>query len=152
MQLDVLSITAHPDDTELTCSGTVIKMVEAGYKVGLLDLTGGESGTRGNARLRERIHRRVRCRLIWIPEISPPANKITNLSASKPGPVETYHSHIRIIRRRGAACFSGTAPDRPERASRLRPLHSDRFMLDEEAMIDGVALLAGLAANALGAT
>ena len=59
MQLDVLSITAHPDDTELTCSGTVIKMVEAGYKVGLLDLTGGESGTRGNASLRERESRRA---------------------------------------------------------------------------------------------
>ena len=57
--LDVLSITAHPDDTELTCSGTVIKMVEAGHKVGLLDLTGGESGTRGNARLRERESRRA---------------------------------------------------------------------------------------------
>ena len=54
MQLDVLSIVAHPDDTELTCAGTVIKMAEAGYKVGLLDLTAGESGTRGNAPLRER--------------------------------------------------------------------------------------------------
>ncbi len=54
MKLDVLSITAHPDDTELTCGGTVMKMTDAGYKVGLLDLTAGESGTRGNARLRER--------------------------------------------------------------------------------------------------
>jgi N-acetylglucosamine malate deacetylase 1 len=54
MQLDVLSIAAHPDDTELTCSGTIIKMVEKGYKVGLLDLTGGESGTRGSASLRAR--------------------------------------------------------------------------------------------------
>ncbi len=53
MELDVLSIAAHPDDTELTCSGTVIKMVEAGYKVGVLDLSGGESGTRGSAVLRE---------------------------------------------------------------------------------------------------
>ena len=52
--LDVLSIVAHPDDTELTCGGTVIKMAEAGYKVGVLDLTAGESGTRGNALLRER--------------------------------------------------------------------------------------------------
>jgi bacillithiol biosynthesis deacetylase BshB1 len=52
MNLDVLSITAHPDDTELTCGGTVIKMVNAGYKVGLLDLTAGESGTRGNSKLR----------------------------------------------------------------------------------------------------
>jgi len=54
MQLDVLSIAAHPDDTELTCGGTVIKMVQAGYKVGVLDLTAGESGTRGSVRQRER--------------------------------------------------------------------------------------------------
>ncbi|HEV2497995.1 MAG TPA: bacillithiol biosynthesis deacetylase BshB1 [Terriglobia bacterium] len=54
MKLDLLSITAHPDDTELTCGGTVIKMVESGYKVGLLDLTGGESGTRGSSSLRSK--------------------------------------------------------------------------------------------------
>jgi N-acetylglucosamine malate deacetylase 1 len=54
MNLDLLSIAAHPDDTELTCGGTVIKMAEAGYKVGLLDLTAGESGTRGSASLRAR--------------------------------------------------------------------------------------------------
>jgi bacillithiol biosynthesis deacetylase BshB1 len=54
MQLDVLSIAAHRDDTELTCGGTIVKMVQAGYRVGLLDLTAGESGTRGNAALRER--------------------------------------------------------------------------------------------------
>ncbi|HET7213114.1 MAG TPA: bacillithiol biosynthesis deacetylase BshB1 [Terriglobia bacterium] len=54
MQLDVLSIAAHRDDTELTCGGTVIKMVQAGYRVGILDLTAGETGTRGNAALRER--------------------------------------------------------------------------------------------------
>jgi bacillithiol biosynthesis deacetylase BshB1 len=54
MELDVLSIAAHRDDTELTCGGTVIKMAEAGYKVGALDLTAGEAGTRGNAVLREK--------------------------------------------------------------------------------------------------
>lgn len=59
MNLDVLSITAHPDDTELTCSGTVIKMVEAGYKVGLLDLTAGESGTRGTPQRRAEESRRA---------------------------------------------------------------------------------------------
>lgn len=53
-ELDVLSIAAHPDDTELTCGGTVIKMVQAGYRVGALDLTAGESGTRGSARQRAR--------------------------------------------------------------------------------------------------
>jgi bacillithiol biosynthesis deacetylase BshB1 len=59
MELDILSIAAHPDDTELTCGGTVIKMVEAGYRVGLLDLTGGESGTRGDALLRTKEARRA---------------------------------------------------------------------------------------------
>jgi len=59
MNLDVLSIAAHPDDTELTCGGTVIKMVEAGYRVGVLDLTGGESGTRGDALLRTKEARRA---------------------------------------------------------------------------------------------
>ncbi len=54
MELDVLSIAAHRDDSELTCGGTIIKMVEAGYKVGVLDLTAGETGTRGNAVLREK--------------------------------------------------------------------------------------------------
>ncbi len=54
MELDILSITAHPDDTELTCGGAIIKMVEAGYKAGLLDLTEGETGTRGSAALRRK--------------------------------------------------------------------------------------------------
>lgn len=48
-RLDVLAIAAHPDDAELTCGGTLIKCVDAGYRVGVLDLTGGESGTRGSA-------------------------------------------------------------------------------------------------------
>lgn len=59
MELDVLSIAAHRDDTELTCGGTVIKMAEAGYQVGVLDLTAGETGTRGSARLREKEARRA---------------------------------------------------------------------------------------------
>ena len=59
MQVDILTIAAHPDDIEITCGGTVIKMVEAGYRVGVLDLTAGESGTRGNAALREKEARRA---------------------------------------------------------------------------------------------
>lgn len=59
MQLDVLSIAAHRDDTELTCGGTIIKMVQTGYRVGILDLTAGETGTRGSAVLREREAKRA---------------------------------------------------------------------------------------------
>jgi N-acetylglucosamine malate deacetylase 1 len=51
-QVDILSIAAHPDDIELTCAGTMIKMIEKGHSVGILDLTRGEMGTRGTPELR----------------------------------------------------------------------------------------------------
>jgi N-acetylglucosamine malate deacetylase 1 len=47
MNLDVLAIAAHPDDVEQTCGGTLIRMAEAGYRAGVLDLTAGDMGTRG---------------------------------------------------------------------------------------------------------
>lgn len=50
--LDLLCIAAHRDDAELTCGGTLIKSVDDGYRVGVLDLTEGEMGTRGSADLR----------------------------------------------------------------------------------------------------
>jgi bacillithiol biosynthesis deacetylase BshB1 len=52
MKLDILAIAAHPDDVELSCSGTLIKHIAMGKKCGILDLTQGELGTRGNAKLR----------------------------------------------------------------------------------------------------
>ncbi|MBI1807382.1 MAG: bacillithiol biosynthesis deacetylase BshB1 [Ignavibacteria bacterium] len=48
MELDLLAIGAHPDDVELTCAGTLAKASKHGYKVGIVDLTQGELGTRGN--------------------------------------------------------------------------------------------------------
>jgi bacillithiol biosynthesis deacetylase BshB1 len=53
--LDILAIAAHPDDTEQTCGGTLIRMAELGYRTGALDLTAGDMGTRGTpeTRLRE---------------------------------------------------------------------------------------------------
>jgi bacillithiol biosynthesis deacetylase BshB1 len=51
--LDVLAIAAHPDDVEQTCGGTLIKMAEAGYRTGVLDLTAGEMGTRGTPEVRK---------------------------------------------------------------------------------------------------
>ena len=47
MRLDLLAVAAHPDDVELTCGGTLLKMARHGYKTGILDLTAGEMGTRG---------------------------------------------------------------------------------------------------------
>lgn len=52
MKLDILAIAAHPDDAELSCSGTLASHVAKGYKVGILDLTRGEMGTRGTPELR----------------------------------------------------------------------------------------------------
>lgn len=53
MKLDILAIGAHPDDIELSCSGTIAKEVARGRKVGVLDLTRGELGTRGSAEIRD---------------------------------------------------------------------------------------------------
>jgi len=50
--VDVLAIAAHRDDAELTCGGTLAKVAKAGHRVAIVDLTQGESGTRGSAELR----------------------------------------------------------------------------------------------------
>jgi N-acetylglucosamine malate deacetylase 1 len=54
MKLDLLAVAAHPDDVELTCGGTLLKMAAAGYRTGILDLTQGETGTRGTPAIRAR--------------------------------------------------------------------------------------------------
>ncbi|KIC90210.1 bacillithiol biosynthesis deacetylase BshB1 [Flavihumibacter sp. ZG627] len=52
MKLDILAIGVHPDDVELGCSGTIINEIKNGKKVGILDLTQGELGTRGTIETR----------------------------------------------------------------------------------------------------
>ena len=52
MKLDILAIGVHPDDVELGCSGTILKHIALGKKVGILDLTRGELGSRGSGELR----------------------------------------------------------------------------------------------------
>jgi len=54
MPIDILAIAAHRDDVELTCAGTLIKAVDQGHRTAILDLTAGETGTRGSADLRAR--------------------------------------------------------------------------------------------------
>jgi bacillithiol biosynthesis deacetylase BshB1 len=53
MKLDILIFGAHPDDVELGCAGTIIKEVQKGKKVGVIDLTRGELGTRGTKKTRD---------------------------------------------------------------------------------------------------
>ena len=52
MKVDILVFAVHPDDAELSCSGTIIKQISLGKKVALVDFTAGELGTRGTAEIR----------------------------------------------------------------------------------------------------
>lgn len=54
MKLDILAFGAHPDDVELGCAATLAKEISLGRKVGVVDLTRGELGTRGSAEIRDR--------------------------------------------------------------------------------------------------
>lgn len=54
MKIDILAIGAHPDDVELGCAATLAKEIQNGKKVGILDLTRGELGTRGTAEIRDK--------------------------------------------------------------------------------------------------
>ncbi|MDG1278693.1 MAG: bacillithiol biosynthesis deacetylase BshB1 [Algoriphagus sp.] len=67
MKLDILVFAAHPDDAELGCSGTIASHISKGKKVGIVDLTQGEMGTRGTPEIRL--------------QESAEASKILNLSA-----------------------------------------------------------------------
>ncbi len=53
MKVDILAIGVHPDDVELSCSGTLLRHIDQGKSAGLLDLTRGELGTRGTAEIRD---------------------------------------------------------------------------------------------------
>lgn len=53
MKLNILAFGAHPDDVELGCGGTIAKEIVSGKKVGIIDLTRGELGTRGTAKTRD---------------------------------------------------------------------------------------------------
>lgn len=54
MNLDILVFAVHPDDAELGCAGTILKHIALGKKVGIVDFTRGELGTRGSAEIRDR--------------------------------------------------------------------------------------------------
>ncbi|MCT4665578.1 MAG: bacillithiol biosynthesis deacetylase BshB1 [Flavobacteriales bacterium] len=54
MKIDILAFGAHPDDVELSASGTMAKHQKLGYTTGIIDLTRGELGTRGSAEIRDR--------------------------------------------------------------------------------------------------
>lgn len=80
MALDVLAIAAHPDDVEQTCGGTLIRMAEAGYRAGVLDLTAGDMGTRGTPeeRIAESEAAAKHLRLEWRGNLRMPDARLEN--------------------------------------------------------------------------
>ena len=85
MALDILAIAAHPDDVEQTCGGTLIRMGEAGYRAGVLDLTAGDMGTRGtpDERIAESEAAGKHMRLEWRGNLRMPDARLENNIAAR---------------------------------------------------------------------
>lgn len=96
--LDVLAIAAHPDDVEQTCGGTLVKMAEAGYRTGIIDLTAGDMGTRGTPEIRmTEAEEAARLMLVsWRGNLRFPDARLDNSLAAR----MTLASHIRHLRPR----------------------------------------------------
>ena len=85
MSLDILAIAAHPDDIEQTCGGTLIRMVERGYRAGALDLTAGDMGTRGTPeqRIAEACVSAKHMRLEWRDNLRFPDARLENTISAR---------------------------------------------------------------------
>jgi len=96
--LDILAIAAHPDDIEQTCGGTLIRMGEAGYQTGALDLTAGDMGTRGTPeiRLKEADEAAKRMQLAWRGNLRLPDARLENTVSVR----MTLAAEIRQLRPR----------------------------------------------------
>jgi bacillithiol biosynthesis deacetylase BshB1 len=83
--VDVLAIAAHPDDVEQTCGGTLIRMAEAGYRTGVLDLTAGDMGSRGTSeqRLQESERAAKHLLLSWRGNLGLPDARLENTLAAR---------------------------------------------------------------------
>ena len=90
MTLDILALAAHRDDVEQTCGGTLLKMAERGYRTGILDLTQGEMGTRGNAedRAREADEAARILKVSWRQALDIPDGRVEN----------TWENRLKIVR------------------------------------------------------
>lgn len=97
-KLDLLAVAAHPDDVEQTCGGTLIKAAEMGYRTGVLDLTAGDMGTRGNpeTRLKEAEAAAALMLVSWRGNLRFPDARLENTLAAR----LTLSSQIRRLRPR----------------------------------------------------
>ena len=90
MPLDILALAAHRDDVEQTCGGTLLKMAERGYRTGILDLTQGEMGTRGNMedRAREAAEAARILKVAWRHALDIPDGRVEN----------TWENRLQVVR------------------------------------------------------
>jgi N-acetylglucosamine malate deacetylase 1 len=88
--VDILAIAAHRDDVEQTCGGTLLRMAQRGYRTGILDLTQGEMGTRGNAvdRAREANQAAALLCVSWRQALDIPDGRVEN----------TWENRLKIAR------------------------------------------------------
>lgn len=100
--LDVLAIAAHPDDTELCCGGTLVKLAQQGKKVGVIDLTRGEMGSRGTPekRMKESQNAAEIIGLEVRKNLGLPDTRITNTRENQLQIIEmvrTYRPHLCLV-------------------------------------------------------
>jgi bacillithiol biosynthesis deacetylase BshB1 len=83
--VDILAIAAHPDDVEQTCGGTLLRMVDLGYRAGVLDLTAGDMGTRGTPeqRIAESDRAAKILQLTWRGNLRMPDARLENTLAAR---------------------------------------------------------------------
>jgi bacillithiol biosynthesis deacetylase BshB1 len=88
--IDILAIAAHRDDVEQTCGGTLLKMAEFGHRTGILDLTQGELGTRGNAESRgvESAEAARLLKVTWRAALDIPDGRVEN----------THENRLKLVR------------------------------------------------------
>jgi bacillithiol biosynthesis deacetylase BshB1 len=100
--LDILAIAAHPDDVEQTCGGTLIRMAEAGYRTGVLDLTAGDMGTRGTPELRIQESQDAAKKMLagWRSNLRLPDARLENNIAARmtlAGTIRMLRPHVVIL-------------------------------------------------------
>jgi bacillithiol biosynthesis deacetylase BshB1 len=90
MPLDILALAAHRDDVEQTCAGTLLKIAERGYRAGILDLTQGEMGTRGNMedRASEAAEAARILKVSWRQALDIPDGRVEN----------TWENRLKVVR------------------------------------------------------
>lgn len=119
--LDVLAIAAHPDDIELCAGGTLLLMARQGYRTGILDLTRGEMGTRGDAatRMKEAADAAEILGLAWRGNAGLPDNGLENTPAHRDAVIRAVREH------RPSVVFINAPSDRhPDHG------HASRLTLD----------------------